>query len=399
MRSIPCLLLTVACSVVHAAEAPKVPEAPKVAEAPKVVPSVKLDLPPVIYTVPGIEANIYFDNVSLCVNPKNYVFDVTCNRGKQQVERWTYMPSEKDVGQFTLRLDVLDGANRVVASDTTMIKVSPQKAGAGVPASILIMGDSLTAATIYPTQVHENCQAEGNPALTMVGSVARGPVRHEGYGGWTAHRFATYHLPNGSARTGKRATSGSPFLYKKEDGTFALDYGRYCQDMNGGKAPDYVTILLGCNDTFSASDETIEERIATMLEHYDTLVAMIHKLNPKTKIGVLLLAPPAGTQDAFGANYRSGQTRWQYKRNQFRVVERLTEQYGKREKEGIYIVPANANLDCLRNYPSRNAAPNARATVKELRLSNGVHPGAAGYKQLGDTIYCWLKAMLAKSAK
>ena len=394
MRSIPCLLLTVACLVIHAAEPMKAP-----VRAPEALPSVKLDLPPVIYAVPGIETNIYFDNISLCVNPKNYVFDVTCNRGSQQVERWTYVPTEKDVGQFTLRLDMLDGANRVIATDTTMIKVSPQKAGAGIPASILIIGDSLTAATVYPTQVHENCQAEGNPKLTMVGSIVRGAVRHEGYGGWTAHRFATYHLPDGSARTGSRKTSGSPFIYKKEDGTFALDYARYCKEMNGGKAPDYVTILLGCNDTFPASDATIEARMAVMFKHYDILVAMIHKLNPKTKIGVLLLVPPAGTQDAFAANYRSGQTRWQYKRNQFRVAERLTEHYGKREQEDIYLIPANTNLDCMRNYPARSSIPNARATVKESRLANGVHPASAGYKQIGDSIYCWLKAMLPKPAK
>jgi lysophospholipase L1-like esterase len=125
------------------------------------------------------------------------------------------------------------------------------------------------------------------------------------------------------------------------------------------------------------------------------LIEMIHGVRKDTKIGALLLVPPAATQDAFGANYQCGQTRWQYKRNQYRVVQRIMERYGNREAENLWLIPASVNLDCLHNYPQAAAPWNARTAEKGVRLANGVHPGAEGYRQIGDSIYCWMKAQLA----
>ena len=157
-----------------------------------------------------------------------------------------------------------------------------------------------------------------------------------------------------------------------------------------------VTIFLGCNDTFNSTDEDVDKRIDDMFKHYDTLVAMIHGLSKNTAIGAFLPVPPAASQDAFGANYQCGQTRWQYKRNQTRLVERMIERYGGREKENLWLVPVNVNLDCQRNYPRTTALWNSRSAEKGVRLSNGVHPAAEGYRQIGDSLCAWLKAVLAQ---
>ena len=362
---------------------------------------VGLILPPVIHAVPGVEMNVYFDNVSLTVNPANYVFDVTCNRGAQQVERWTYTPTGKDVGQFGFTLEMRDQSNAVIARAKSMIRVTPHDAGSGKPRSILIIGDSLTAASVYPQRVLDLSREDEHVALKLIGT--RGPKGapngnlHEGYGGWTAERFATKYT--GIARGGPYKECGSPFIYKDGDAAPKLDFARYCREFNDGATPDFVTILLGCNDTFSATDETIEERIDRMFRHYETLLKMIRETGPDTQIGCLALVPPAATQDAFGANYRSGQTRWQYKRNQHRVVERMLETFGGREAENIFLVPAHVNLDCANNYPKRTAPANARSEVELTRLNNGVHPAAAGYRQIGDSVYCWIKSRLAAKSK
>jgi len=226
---------------------------------------------------------------------------------------------------------------------------------------------------------------------------APGENRHEGYGGWTAERFATHFT--GVAREGDYKKRGSPFIYKDGDAPPKLDFARYCREFNGGQGPDFVTILLGCNDTFSATDDTLEERIDTMFRYYDTLLQMVHSVRKDTQTGALLLVPPAASQDAFGANYRSGQTRWQYQRNQHRVVERMIERYGNRERENVFLVPAFVNLDCVRNYPQKTEAANARTAEKVIRLNNGVHPAAEGYRQIGDSIFCWLKSRLAAEGK
>lgn len=361
---------------------------------------IRLIVPPLIYAVPGVECNLYFDNVCLVVNPKNYVFDVDALRGQQQSERWTFTPTEKDIGDIGLKLSVRDENNAVIATASTLIRVIPADAGAGQPISLLCIGDSLTHAAVYPQSILQSCQTPGNPQLTLVGShwpgAEPGPVRHEGYGGWTALRFATHYTE--TARTGEYTKRGSPFLYAQPTGTPKLDFTRYCADVNGGKYPERVTIFLGCNDVFSLQDDSIEAGIDKIFTYYDQLVDMIRTSSPTTRIGVILLVPPTATQDAFGYNYANGQTRWQYKRNQHRLVERMLEHYGKREAENIDLIPAHVNLDCQHNYPASQVPANARTTEVITRLNNSVHPNANGYHQIGDSVYCWLKASLVKPA-
>jgi hypothetical protein len=106
--------------------------------------------------------------------------------------------------------------------------------------------------------------------------------------------------------------------------------------------------------------------------------------------------PPAATQDAFGANYGNGLKRWQYKRNQHRLVQRMMIKYANLEAENIYIVPTNVNIDCVRNYPQHVVKANARSEQMLMRQNNGVHPDKPGYQQIGDSLYCWIKSRLQK---
>lgn len=264
-----------------------------------------------------------------------------------------------------------------------------------------MIGDSLTAASIYPARVLELAKEDGF-SLRLLGT--RGPgaeggeplgeVRHEGYGGWTAERFATHYT--GKALSGPARECGSPFLYKtdpaakgvKGDEKASLDFARYCAEFNEGRAPDVATILLGCN----ATDETLEARIDTFVEHTETLLAMLRAVGPETRIGLLLPMPPAASQDAFGANYGSGQTRWQYRRNRHRLVERINETFAGREEQGVFLVAAHLNLDPVHGFPSASVAAHARTEVTVERLNNGVHPSAAGYRQIGDAVYAWLRS-------
>ena len=193
--------------------------------------------------------------------------------------------------------------------------------------------------------------------------------------------------------------SGSPFLYSDGQGKFKVDFAQYCQERNGGKSPDFVTIFLGVNDVISwSTDENIDSNITNMFKYYDGLVDMVHKMRKDTWIGALLLVPPAATQDAFGKNYKCGLKRWQGKRNQQRLVERMIEKYGNREAEFIYLIPANINIDCLHNYSTHKKPWNSRTKEEAVRLSNAYHPADDGYRQIGDTIYCWIKAQLTAKA-
>lgn len=357
--------------------------------------SLRLLLPPSIPAVVGIECNIYFDNIVLVPNPANFVFDSVCSKGRQQIERWTWTPTDADVGEHPFQIDVRNDENRVIVSAKTVVKVVAANRGEGKPLSVLCVGDSLTHASTYTQRLLDLSDKPGNPKLSLIGSHwlgdKPGPNRHEGYGGWTAKRFAAHFTE--TARTGNYAQRGSPFLYLGDDGKPVLDFTHYCRDVNEGRSPDVVTIFLGPNDIFSYNDETIEAGIDDMLKHLDQLVDMLRKQSPSTKVAILLPVPPAATQDAFGSNYASGQTRWQYKRNQHRLVERMLEKYSGRESDQVHVVPTYLGLDCVHNYPTESVPANATNEAKIIRQNNGVHPAASGYHQIGDMLFAWLKGL------
>lgn len=246
---------------------------------------IRLILPEKIYAVPGIEMNVYFENVALMVNSANYVFDVTCKKGIQQAERWTYIPAVSDVGEYPFQIEVRDENNDIVGVEKSKLCVVPADAGSGRPLTVLCIGDSLTHHSVYTAHLLDLFKQPGNPHLKLIGThrpYKDWPVenRHEGYGGWTAERFATRY--DKTAPKEDASKRGSPFLYPGADGKPELDFSRYLQEANQGKAPDIVTIFLGCNDVFYATDDNIDQVITKALSYYDKLVDMIHSVNKDT---------------------------------------------------------------------------------------------------------------------
>lgn len=361
---------------------------------------VRLLMPPSIPAVAGLECSLYFNNVVLVPRLDILIVDVTCPKGRQQTERWTWTPTDADVGEHPLQIDIRDDANQVIASASTVVRVVAAAQAADRPLSLLCIGDSLTHASVYTQRLLDLCSSPPNPRLTLVGTHwpgdERGPNRHEGYGGWTARRFATHFTE--TARTGSYRERGSPFLYRRDDGTQTLDFTRYLQEVHPGQTLDAATIFLGPNDIFSFNDETIEGGIEDMLTHMDLLLEMIRRDSPTTQIGLMLPVPPAASQDSFGSNYASGQTRWQYQRNQHLLVERMLDRYAsegalKKYESRVHIIPTYVGLDCEHNYPAESVVVNARSDMTVLRQNNGVHPSSSGYAQIGDIVYAWLKSL------
>ncbi|HJN13999.1 MAG TPA: hypothetical protein QGH10_00835 [Armatimonadota bacterium] len=356
--------------------------------------NVRPVLPPDVYATVGHEVNIYFDNVVLVARRGDVLFDVTCAKGRQDEDRWRFTPKPEDIGDHPLTLTVIDAEMNVLAESEATVHVASADAGAGKAISLMCVGDSLTHASAYPKELWRLFGAEGTTAAKLVGThhpmdSLPAEVVHEGYGGWSWQLFCTRWTDGDDVR------ARSPFL-RLEGETPILDFQAYCDTNNEGTGPDFITVLLGCNDTFSATEEDIEARIDTMFGHADTLLAEFQAVRPDTQIGLLLLLPPAASQDAFGSNYTCGQTRWQYRRNQHRVVERMTEKFAGREAENIWLLPAHLNVDTVNNYPTRAEPANARTETVTARQANGVHPSTEGYLQIADTIYAWLRGRLAE---
>ena len=354
---------------------------------------IPLELPPAVYAVPGIETNIYFDNLVLTTNTSQYVFDVNCKKGRNDAKRWRFVPTDKDIGSYTWEVRVLNSKNELVASGKTKLIISAKDAGKGKKLSLLIIGDSLTDASVYPTEIHTLMTKSGTD-LTMIGAHAgRGKkpkqVAHEGYGGWKWETFCTRWT------TQKDYRAKSNFLVLK-NGKPTLDFKAYVKKYAKGKNPDFITIMLGTNDIYYAQDNNVQIQIKKILSFADKFLAEIKKDAPNAQIGLALTVPPASSQDAFGSNYKCNQTRWQYRRNQFKLVEAMIKKYGNGKIENISLIPAFVGIDCENNFPMRREKINSRDAKVVMRQSNGVHPAGSGYKQIADVFYCWLKYKLSE---
>jgi lysophospholipase L1-like esterase len=353
---------------------------------------LRLTLPPVCYAVAGLPMSIYYDNIVLTEKPDDYRFAVRCDLGAAEDRRWTVTPGAGDVGDHPLSITVSHRNGRVVERGKLILRVAPADAGAGRSVRLLIVGDSLTHATAYPNEIARLLSQPGNPTWTMLGThrppfAAKG-VGHEGYGGWTWETFASHYVATPDPSKNIRS---SPFVFAidgkgdgKPDGKPALDLPRYFQSSCDGRPPDFVTFLLGINDCFSAKPDdpaAIDARIDAMFVHADKLIAAFRRASPKAELGICLTTPPNARESGFEAYYHGAYHRWGWKTIQHRLVQRELEHFGGRQGERIFAVPTELNLDPVDGYPVDNAA----------------HPNDAGYRQIGVSIYAWIKSRLAAS--
>lgn len=339
--------------------------------------SLQLTLPPMFYAVPGVEMSIYFDNIVLTETPEKYRFEVDCEIGTVDQNRWTVTPTDSNVGQYSLSVKVTDADGANLGAANTVLQVSKPDAGASRDTCrLLIIGDSLTNATTYSNEIARLFSTPGNPKWQMLGthkpkSAAAG-VAHEGYGGWTWQRFVSQYEPKPDGTNRKRS---SPFVYLGKDGKPGLDLPRYFKEECNDQKPDYVIIMLGINDCFSAKQDAIDEKIDGMFIQADILIKALQAAAPQAEVGICLTTPGNSRQEAFYANYKDRYSRWGWKKIQHRLVQRQIEKFKGRENENLFIIPTELNLDIVDGYP----------------VNNGVHPNKVGYQQIGASIYAWLK--------
>ncbi|NOY81324.1 MAG: SGNH/GDSL hydrolase family protein [Kiritimatiellaeota bacterium] len=349
--------------------------------------ALELTLPPAVYAVSGIRTQVFFDNVVLTPNPEAHRFQVRCNIGNSEPRSWSVTPRPVDVGDHPFEVIVSDGKGRELGRARAVLKVSPSDAGAGRRLRLLMVGDSLTHATVYPNELARLLEGAGNPALEMLGTHrpknARVGVAHEGYGGWTWQRFLEQYEPNPDGTYRKRS---SPFVYLGADGRPGLDLPRYFRENCGGVPPDLTTFLLGINDCFTVDPDdpaAIDRRIDIVLGRADALLAAFRAAAPTCALAVCLTPPPNARESGFEANYHGKYHRWGWKRIQHRLVQRTIDRFGGREKDGIFLVPTELGIDPVAGFPE----------------NNGVHPNAHGYRQIAKSLYCWIKWWLSPFAR
>ena len=355
--------------------------------------NVRLLVPEKIYAVPGIEMNVYFNNIVTVINPANYVFDVICEKGRNDLKRWRFTPETTDVGTHKWAIEVID-MNGVAARAEAELIVLPYNAGENKKISMMMVGASQTAAGHYPDRVDQLMNRPGNPGFKTIGTKGR-VARHEGYGGWRWDSFLTrWGYTNSRKMDGMHPDRpvgfNSPFMFPDKNGKGVFDLQKYFDKNNNGKVPDIVSFQLGLNDFFKAKDHNIAEITDKSIKNMEKLVAEFRKLKPAPEI-MIFQHIPGSNQDGFGTSYKSRQTSWQYRKN-LDYYNRALLKKGKELK--LHVVPVYMNIDTENNYPQLIQPVNADNSATVSLADNGVHPAQAGYYQMGDTLYCFIKAIL-----
>jgi len=349
----------------------------------------RLTLAPNLHAVAGSESNINLTNLIVTETPQSFRFEVDCPLGKLEGSRWNLAAETAHVGTYPFKVRLLDSSGHSIAVASSTLHVSPSNAGGTRPdCTVLVVGDSLTAANVYPDEIARLFTLPGNPTLRMLGTQTRKPaqsprenVAYEGFGGWSWKGFLTRY-DMGEPEPGK--TNKSPFVFPTETpAETKADLQRYFSERCGGRTPDIITVLLGINDCFrlkAAQPTAMDQGITEMLLNAETLIAEFRKAAPKATIGICLVPPPNDREGAFVANYKDQYPRWNWKQIQHRIVERQLKHFSAREKENIEIIPVGLNLDTWNGYPEANA----------------VHPNETGYRQIAAEIYAWMKYQLAR---
>ncbi|MEK6795734.1 MAG: SGNH/GDSL hydrolase family protein [Spirochaetota bacterium] len=343
--------------------------------------NVRLILPPFWYAVADLPMSIYYDNIILAEDPAQYTFTMNAPvASKSEARCWTIMPSEKDAGEHVVTVTVADAQGKERAHASMTLRIAPKNAGSGRNMRLLMIGDSLTMASVYPNEVFTRMTPPDNPALTMLGthrppSVLPG-VAHEGYGGWAWNTFLTKYEPNPDGTYKKRS---SPFIFHA-DGAPMLDIPRYIAESCGGIPPDVVTIHLGVNDCFGVStnaDDTaaVDARIDVVFADAEKFITAFRAAAQNARFGIGITTPPNAREEGFAASYKGAYHRWGWKRVQHRLIEREIRQFSGREQEGLHLIPVQLCIDPIGGYPT----------------DNGVHPNTDGYRSMGRTFYAWLK--------
>lgn len=345
-------------------------------------PDLQLTLPPAIYAVPGVELDVYFDDVVLTQELQAYRFEVDCPLGKAADDRWTLDAAGVETGDYAFSIRVRSSEGALLASAESVLNIVSPQAGADAKLRLLIVGDSLTNATVYPNELARLLSQPGNPQCTMLGthrpSNAATGVAHEGYGGWTWELFSGKYEPNPDEA--KRLRS-SPFVFVGDEGKPGLDVPRYIREQCDGDPPDFVIFLLGINDCFGAppyDPQGIDARIDHMFDQANILLADFRKAAPDAQFGICLTPAPNSREEAFAANYKGAYTRWGWKRIQHRLVQRQIAQFHNGDDPRVSVIPTELCIDPVNGYPE----------------DNSVHPNTTGYQQLATTIYAWLKSRL-----
>ena len=290
-------------------------------------------------------------------------------------EGFAITPSE--VGSFRLNVSVEiveNGRIETVAQSSLEVKVVEKREALSLTG--LILGDSrISDGEIVKTL------AKAFPGVTWLGTRRTSDgetfIPHEGRGGWSAENYAT----DPSVTVGEDFTLENPF-YDPATGAFSFAY--YMSQFYPAAVPDFVVINLGANDGYS---ESSVEHLTAIVESIRAFGASVGK-----SIRVLVMTEYRSPAEGYYLTQSSDASLLSLRQRQFAYFDLLSEAFGEREEEGVYLLP---NYLAINGFSDRVVETVETANGEEKRITDVIHLGSRGYIKEAAVIRAYLYAIFA----
>jgi lysophospholipase L1-like esterase len=328
-------------------------------------------LPEVIYVASGITTELYDSQItSLGEKIEDYNIDWVCDVGKNMGRKFSITGTEEIMGEYPLQLSIYDNKRNLVATKNTTISIVP--AGLSQNISILTLGDSLSS----DANTYLRLAQLGNGNIEFVGTRDIDGYKSEARAGFSAADYLS--------DTHFMYETGEPLqpFYNEATKTFDWEYYK----STTGCDPDVVEVFLGTN----GADVDPTENGNNIIQIIDGIRAADPTI-PIYMVNTIYTA----NQDGIGSWQNSHEKallpgRYKFEEDQkiFNLMVYLADKLASYEH--VYLVPAAITHDSANNFNTITQAASPYAATTEEIPDNGIHPGAAGYKQIADTIYSTL---------
>lgn len=389
-----------------------------------------------------MEYNLYYKNF-IYPFEESYDVECICEFGQKYNTFW-HFDGICDKEQFSMELRVYSAFGELLAEKKTTIHMVSDS---GNDFALLCVGDSMTRAGVYITQVTQVlprvktvglkcydgehfCEGRGGWQSAQYFNVSAGEdgvspflfpktVKGEKYVGDVAYWKQVWQdAPESYGCVGmqkaafffgmteydedgfpKKAKEGDVVnhnsLYRREENAwvpfqdeFAFDFSKYMQrnrDFFAVDRVDAVSILLGAND-FSVPYSEAEGKMSQVMERYAAMIDSIKEWD--SSIRIILNLPVLGAGTGFPEALQLNTTVKRYRYNILSFCEKLLEKWDNPEsvQAGIFICPMMNFLDMEGGF-DKEYIKTSKYSEKAIPVyANWVHPSMAGYKQMGDVL-------------
>lgn len=327
---------------------------------------VEIYLPKVYYAASGLTMEIYNSQIT---NQGTHIteYDVIweCEVGEMLERKFSITATDEMIGKYPLKVTVYDVAGNALAEKESSLQIVEAKQW---QFSVLAIGDSLSANGALYAKMQEHL---GNQ-LICNGT--------RGYEGFLTEARLGFSASDYLTETGYYLEEGEEVhkFWNPETERFDWEYYK----TTTGFQPNIVLLHLGTNGLLSGEENA---------DDICKIVELIRKDDKNIPIYVVQTIYQSD-QNGIGSMKMNngslmfpGQHKSQRDLAVFELMSYLDDKLS--DEKNVYLVPAGISMDSENAFVMEERPVNPYSEKTEWVAVDAVHPAAAGYYQIADTIY------------